>query len=104
MTISLALEYIPRRMCELGYASEYTIRFRHLLLMPGEERAIAAYNQLFILIEPADDVRIESDVGLFDLTEDLVNEFQYEHTGELYLTNLSAVSGHVRFIQVIPKK
>jgi len=104
MTVSLALEYIPRRMCELGYSSDYTIRFRHLLLTPGEERAMAAYNQLVLLIEPASDIRIESDIGLFDLSEDLTNEFQYEHTGELYFTNLSPVSGHVRFIQVIPKK
>ncbi|MEP7374723.1 MAG: hypothetical protein ABI675_15110 [Chitinophagaceae bacterium] len=104
MTVSLALEYIPRRMCELGYENNYHIRFRHLLLMPGEERAIAAYNQLFILIEPTSDMRIESDVGLFDLSEDMINEFQYEHTGEVHLTNLSPVSGHVRFIQVIPNK
>lgn len=102
MTISLALEYIPRRMQELGYTRHYHIRFRHLLLVPGETRAMAAYNQLFILIEPSLDIRVESDTGLFDLSEDRVNEYQYEHSGEIYLVNQSPVSGHVRFIQVIP--
>jgi hypothetical protein len=103
MTINLALEYIPKRMNELSYGNNYTIRFRHLLLKPKEERIEAGYNQLFILIEPDDDIKVESDTGLFDLSELLTNEFQYEHQGEVAFTNLSAVSVHIRFIQVIPK-
>jgi len=102
MTTSLALEYIPRRMCELCY-SDYHIRFRHLLLQQGEERVIAAHNQLFILVEPPNDLRVESTVGIFDLGEDLINELQYEHYGEIVITNRSAFINHVQFIQVIPK-
>jgi len=103
MTVDLAIEYIPRRMCELGYGSSYSLRFRHLRLEPGEVRIEPAYSQLIILVEPPGDVRVESNTGLFDLSEDLSNELQYEHQGEIIITNLSASSGHLRFIQVIPK-
>ena len=102
MTINLALEYIPKRMCELNIHS-YHLRFRHLHLRPGEQREITSHTQLFYLVEPPGDIRVESDVGLFDLTETLTGELQYEHRGQLTITNLSAFFNHVRFIQVIPK-
>ncbi len=103
MTSQLAIEYIPKRMCELGYGSHYTVRFRHLVLQPFEEREISVHNQLMILIEPFCDVRIESTAGMFDLSEDLVNEMQYEHRGDLKITNHSIFINHIRFVQVIPK-
>jgi hypothetical protein len=103
MTINLALEYIPRRMCESGYGTHYLIRFRHLRLDPGEERRLRGYDQLFILIEPPDDVTVESETGYFDLSDNKANELQYEHQGEIVIINLSPFSNHVRFIQVIPK-
>lgn len=90
-------------MCELGYGSHYTIRFRHLVMQPWEKREIAAQNQLVILIEPYCDIRIESDAGIFDLSEDLSNELQYEHSGQLKVINHSMFINHIRFIQVIPK-
>lgn len=102
MTINLALEYIPKRMCELKIYA-YHLRFRHLQLRPGEQRQIAAHTHLFYLVEPPGDIRVESDVGLFDLAETLTGELQYEHRGKLTITNQSAFFNHVRFIQVIPK-
>jgi hypothetical protein len=104
MTVQLALEYIPRRMRELGYCDRYLIRFRHLRLLPGEQRWMQAYNQLLILIEPPEGgVIIQSDGGYFDISDDNSTELQYEHQGELLVVNQSPVVTHVRFIQVIPK-
>lgn len=103
MTTNLALEYISKRVCELGYGSNYTIRLRHLVLQPAEERKISIHNQLFVLIEPYCDMRIESDGGIFDLSEDMANELQYEHRGDITITNHSIFINPVRFIQVIPK-
>ncbi|WP_257574605.1 hypothetical protein [Hydrobacter penzbergensis] len=54
-------------------------------------------------MEPPDDVRVESKMGLFDLSEENINELQYEHRGFLNITNLSALTSHLRMIQVIPK-
>ena len=102
MTSDLALEYIARRMTEMGYGKNYLIRFRHVLLKINETREITAYNQIFLLIEPIQSIRIESDVGLFDLTEDHANEMQYEHRGTIKITNLSLTITNVRFLQAIP--
>ncbi len=104
MTHELTSEYISRRMCELGYGSNYTIRMRHLVLQPTEERTIKSHNQFFFLVEPPCNVRIESTAGLFDLSDDYSNELQYEHRGDITITNHSIFMTHVRFIQVIPQK
>jgi hypothetical protein len=102
MTAGLALEYIARRMNELC-RTDYHLRFRHLRLQPAETRTIPAHTDLFILIEPPTDVRVHSDVGVFDVTEDGANELQYEHRGTIRVTNYSIFANHVRFIQIIPK-
>jgi hypothetical protein len=88
-------------MAEMGYTN-YLLRIRHLLLKVNETREIIAYNQIFMLIEPVVDIRIESDVGLFDASEDHANEMQYEHRGRIKTTNLSPSTTNVRFLQAIP--
>jgi hypothetical protein len=104
MTIDLALEYIPKRMLELGYGKEeYSLRFRHFVLKANEETAIDAFNQLYILVEQTEDITVSSELGLFDLNALNTNEIQYEHQGQLKLKNQSVQIRHVRFIQIIFK-
>ncbi len=103
MTINLALEYIPRRMQELGYKGNYYIRFRHLVLQANEEQTIDAFNQFYYLVEEAQNVRVESETGIFDLSESTTNEMQYEHQSKIQIKNYSSGINHLRFIQVIPK-
>lgn len=103
MNIALALEYIPRRMKELGYGSDYYIRFRHFVLQANEEIEIDAYNQFFILVEEVNDISVLSDFGIFDIAEDKTNEQTYEHQGLIFIANYSNGINHIRFIQVIPK-
>ncbi len=103
MTTSLALEYIPRRMRELGYAQNYYLRFRHLVMQPAEQLELDAYNQIFILVEEPSDVKVQSDFGLYDTTDNQTNEQIYEHQGLIAIENFSKQVNHVRFIQVIPK-
>ena len=102
MTSDLALEYIGRRMNEMGFGKKYLIRFRHILLKVNEVREITAYNQIFLLVDPVHTIRIESDVGLFDINEDQANEMQYEHRGRIKITNLSLSPTNARFLQAIP--
>lgn len=103
MNIQLAVEYIPRRMHELGYGDQYNIRFRHFVLQPAEERKIDGLNQLFLLIEPLDSVAVISDFGVYDFTASNVNELQYEHQGCISIINYATIIQPVRFIQIIPK-
>ncbi|MFO0357637.1 MAG: hypothetical protein ACK50A_11855 [Sphingobacteriaceae bacterium] len=103
MNTALALEYIPRRMRELGYGSDYYIRFKHFVLQPNEKMELDAYNQFFILVEEVADVRVESEFGLYDIAEDKINEQSYEHQGSITIHNCLSTINHIRFIQVIPK-
>lgn len=103
MTTALALEYIPRRMQELGYGKEYYIRFRHLVLQPAEQVDLEAYNQFYILVDEATNMKVTSDFGIFDLSFEKTNEQQYEHQGFISVSNYSKSVNHIRFIQVIPK-
>jgi hypothetical protein len=102
MTAELALEYISKRVCELGYGNDYTIRVRHFVLKPKESRKINSHDQFFVLLEPYCELRIESANALFDMSENQINELQYEHRGEITLTNQSIFITHARFIQVVP--
>jgi hypothetical protein len=103
MTIALALEYIPRRMEELGYGKRYHIRFRHFVLQPSEQMDLEAYNEFYMLIDEPADIHITSDFGFFDLSFTITNEQQYEHQGFIRIRNYAKSANHVRFIQVIPK-
>ena len=103
MTINLALEYIPRRMEELGFGNEYYLRFRHFVLQPSEQLDVLAFNQFFILVEEASDVSVKSEFGIFDLSLRNANEMLYEHQGQITIQNYASGINHVRFIQIIPK-
>lgn len=103
MTADLAHDYIRRRMEETGHGDKYHIRMRHFILRPKEQRTIMGSRQLFILIEPNGNVRIKSEIGVFDLTETTANEIQYEHQGTIALTNYSILPQQVKMIQVIYK-
>ena len=104
MTINLALEYIPRRMRELGYGRDYHLRFRHLLLQAQQILEVDATNQIYLLVEEAEDISVQSESGTFDLSLQNINEFQYEHHGKITIENQSTQRRHIRFIQIILKK
>jgi hypothetical protein len=104
MTIAFALEHIPRRMNDIGVGSHYQLHHRHFVLAPNGILELDAENQYFFQLDEVADVRIESDFGVYDLTETLVNEMQYEHSGQIRITNYTSEIKHLRFIQVIPKK
>lgn len=103
MNIALALEYIPRRMEELGHGTNYYLRFRHLVLQANEHIDIEAYNQFYIMVDEPDKINVTSEFGLFDLSVDKTNEQLYEHQGYISIQNYSNSVNHIRFIQVIPK-
>lgn len=103
MTTALAMEYIPRRMKELGIDSNYYMRFRHMVFQAGEKREIDADNQFYFLIEEAFDISISSPMGYYDISETNSNEQSYEHQGNILIDNYGQQINHVRFIQIIPK-
>lgn len=104
METVFALEFINSKMRDMGYKKEdYLIFFRHLVLSPSEVRTIEAYNQYYFLIEANGNISISSDMGIYDLFDETLNEQIYEHQGKIVLINLSAQTNQVKFIQVLPK-
>lgn len=103
MTPEIAYDYIKHRMAELGHKDDYHIRFRHFVLSPMEVRIIKQGLQLMVLADSIENLRIESEMGIYDLLETATNELQYEHQGNITLTNYSPNPLHVRMIQVIFK-
>ena len=104
MTLEYVVFHIPRRMQDLGYGEkEYYTKFKHFLLKPGEQVEIAAFNQLFFMVDDPPDIRVSSELGVFDLAADNINELTYEHQGQINITSQAAEIRHVRFIQVIFK-
>jgi hypothetical protein len=116
MNLAFALDYIPRRMREMGFGDRYVTRYRHLRLNDAESIIIKAHNQLLLFIEvsaasglyvirgdPSDGIKIESERGVFDINDTTINEQQHEHSGEVKVSNSSGALTYVLFIQAIPQ-
>ena len=103
MNLAFALDYIPRRMRELGFGERFVTRYRHVLLVDKTDMVIKADNQLLLFITPEFGVKIESEKGVFDLADLKVNEQQYEHTGEVKVSSNIGSNTYLLFIQVIPQ-
>lgn len=96
-------EYIKQRVWEYTQLQNLNLHFRHLVLQPHEKISIKAGTDIYILTDLIDDVRVESDTGLFDFGSTETNEQVYEHRGELHIENLSSNTNHIPFIQFTEK-
>jgi hypothetical protein len=103
MNINFALEYIPRRMKELGYGDNYIIRTKLISVRDESIVTIEAQGgEFFLLVQDYNNLIIESDTGYYKQGTKLVTEQQYEHQGEIKIENTLGEFQYVRFIQVIP--
>lgn len=103
MTINLAIEYIPRRMQELGYGDKYILRFRHFVLTDNQLINVRAFGgEFYLLVEESSAIKIESESGVYDLAEQKSNELMYEHHGEISIFNKNRSVTFAKMIQVIP--
>lgn len=102
MTVEFALDYIPRRMKELGYGDNYITRWRHFQLDKGEVLQLEDNNEYYLLIDPHLKLQVKSKTGFFDMMDININEFQYEHKGKITVKNNAEEIITALFIQVIP--
>lgn len=102
MYLAFALDYIPRRMRELGYGENYVTRYRHLYVADKTVMKIDADNQLWMFIEPEAVVTISSERGVYDMYDTTINQQQHEHSGKIKVSNNSGRDVYVLFIQAIP--
>ena len=102
MTIEFALDFIPRRMRELGYGDNYIIRWRHFQIEPNQTLKLESNNEYFMLINPSSNFAVRSKAGVFDLLDAAVDEQKYEHRGKVQVKNRAEETQLILFIQVIP--
>lgn len=104
MNIAFALDYIPRRMKELGYGENYLTRYRHVRVEDKSSITINAYNQLLLFISPEGlNINIKSSRGIYNLSDYTINEQQHEHSGAVAISNNTGQDQYMVFVQVIPK-
>ena len=102
MLVQFALDYIPRRMKEMGFENNYITRWRHFQLEGGGTVHIDADNEFFLLIDPDTNLNVRSKFGVFDMGDMGVNEMQYEHRGKIDIVNNNNTVTMILFIQIVP--
>jgi len=102
MTEGLALEIARYKMQEKGIGSAYILRFRHLILQPLEKRVFRDRNDLFLIIEPDQNLRVSSRTGILDFVNSGVSELQYVHSGIVTIENKDKKIILAKILQVIP--
>lgn len=105
MNSPLALDAVPRRMQELGFA-RHRVETRSLLVEPARPLTVESWNVWCWF--PSDlqpkgiRITIESGSGLLDLEGGRHREQQYEHTGRIAIKNMGKTPAYVTFIQATP--
>jgi hypothetical protein len=103
MNETLAMEFVKRRMNELGFGENYISDIKHLVLLPNEKREVSAFNEFYYLLRDTENIRIRSDFGFYDLSFAHTNAQSYEHHGQIFLENTSPLRNHLRFLHILPK-
>lgn len=99
---SIVMEYIKTRIRELGLGEEYVIRFKHIPVPPTGNLTLRTAKDFFVIIDMPEDLRIESERGVYDLSDQNLSEIEYEHRGTIQITNLYNFFNHLKMIHVIP--
>jgi DUF4097 and DUF4098 domain-containing protein YvlB len=95
-------EFIRQRTKQLSPLFE--VHFKHLVLQPNECFELKAGTDIYLISDIIDDVKVESENGLFNWEDILSNEQVYEHSGDILIENLSSNANHLPLIQFTNKK
>lgn len=94
------LHYSAFRVKELGYTRHY-IRYRDLVIDGMSTLNIAAYNELYFIVDDPPGLVIESDYGMYDSTDEALPDNVHEHRGHIVIGNPGTGRRKIKFIQVI---
>jgi hypothetical protein len=100
MTESFILDYIPKRMKQLGYQS-WHIAYKDMAIKAESQIEIPAYNELWFLVGHPEDILIDSDYGVYDGTSNVGHNNEHEHRGLIIIKNIKQTAQRIKFIQTI---
>jgi hypothetical protein len=100
MTEEFILQYIPKRIQQLGYRN-YHIRYRDMNIKMESEIRIPAYTDLWFIVDDPLGFVIESDYGIYDTSGEFLFDNTHQHKGEILVKNVQLENKRIKFIQVI---
>lgn len=100
MTEEFAIRYLPQRVQERGF-QKHRIIFQDLNLEPNQHIELAAYNEIWFLIEVENGIAVSSDLGEYDYNNPALSENIHEHADAITITNTADIPRKVKFIQTI---
>lgn len=105
MKTEFVMQYLPRKMRAMGIGDNYLLTYKDVTVKASGTVRIKASNMFFFFVEGfTDRVRITSESGVYDLTNETLNEQMHEHTGEIKIENRDdRVILHLEFIVAIIK-
>jgi DUF4097 and DUF4098 domain-containing protein YvlB len=95
-------EFICQRTKQLQ--SQFDVHFKHIVLQPNESFELKAGTDIYLISDIIDDVKVESENGIFNWDDVLTNEQVYEHSGDIFIENLSSNINQIPLIQFTIKK
>lgn len=103
MSEDFAIRYAPRRVRERGF-SRYRLVFQDLNLKKRQHIELAAYNEIWFLVEADSGICVSSDYGEYNYRNKNLSENIHEHADWIIIKNTVNEPQKVRFIQVILEK
>jgi DUF4097 and DUF4098 domain-containing protein YvlB len=95
-------ELIRQRTKELQ--PKFHVHFKHIVLQPNESFELKAGTDIYLISDIIDDVKVESENGIFNWDDVITNEQIYEHSGDILIENTSSNTNHLPLIQFTSKK
>lgn len=100
MSEQFILQYAPERVKQLGYVAYY-LKYHDLVLEGNSFRVLQAYNELYFIVEDPKGLVVESNYGLYDSTDDPLDNNIHQHRGEIIIRNPGAEKRRIKLIQII---
>lgn len=100
MSEAFALEYMERKLKQLGYKN-YHLRYRDIALKQDSIEQIEAYNDLYCVLGEPQGVYIESSYGMYDATGAYNRDNIHLHRGEIRINNTNLEMIRIKFLQAI---
>lgn len=100
MTEQFILQYATGRVKQLGYAT-YHLKYHDLVLQGNSTKTLQAYNELYFIVEDPKGLIVESDYGLYDSTDEPLENNIHQHRGEIIIANPGTEKRRIKLIQII---
>lgn len=100
MSESYIHQIIPQRMKELEY-KRFHEHHRDFVLEAESTIKINAYNELYFIVDDPVGLIVESDYGMYDSTDEPLEENVHQHRGEIIIQNPGTGKRRIKFIQAI---